>query len=142
MTSPPGSSSGPGQQFLAAVKERNFSAAQGHARSLVSSQWKDEYLLPVACVLIVFIVRYWLSSGMRKVQRVCDAAEAKAKEESAALRESVRDMTTRWQRGIKSREQSIQSIFDKNSEMTRTIDGLAAALKSCAPRAFSAAQLN
>ncbi len=126
------------QQLLAAVKDRNFSAAQVHAKSLVTSQLTDEYLLPMACVVVLIIVRYWSDAGVRKVQRVCDAAEAKAKEDSMALRDNVRSMTSRWRRDIRSREQSIQSVFDKNAEMTKTIDGLAAALKSCAPRFFHA----
>jgi vacuolar-type H+-ATPase subunit E/Vma4 len=95
-------------------------------------------LVPAACLVVLLVVQYWQSSAVRRVQRVCEAAEAKAREDSAALRDGVRDMTTRWQRDIKSREQSIQKIFDKNAQMTKTIDGLAAALSSCAPRAFSA----
>ena len=125
-------------QFLAAVKGRNFGAAQIHAVSYVQSQWKEEYLLPLACLLVLAIVRYWLASGQRKIQRICDAAEAKAKEDSEALREQVRSLSSRWQRDSRSRENQVQTVFDKNSEMTRTIDELAAALKSCAPRAFGA----
>lgn len=126
--------------LLTAVKSRNFNDAQSHAAIIAQSYWREEYAIPVICAFLLVIVQYWLSSSRRHVKRCCEASEGKMKEDTDAIVEQVRSLSTRWLSDMHGRETQEKQLFEKNAKMTQTIDQLAAALKSCAPRGFQAAQ--
>ncbi|CAJ1033378.1 hypothetical protein Q4I30_006470 [Leishmania utingensis] len=133
----------PADEVLDAVKKRDFSAVQTHATKLVQSQWREEYNVPAACVVVFFVMWYWIAWTRRSIRRKCEATEACVRQQTDEMVEIVRNMTEKWKYDMAKANRQMQGIIDKNSELTRDIDRMTTALRSCSirPTAASAAAI-
>ncbi|TPP41317.1 Adaptor complexes medium subunit family protein [Leishmania donovani] len=133
----------PAGEVMDAVKKRDFNAMQTHATKLVQSQWKEEYNVPAACVVIFIVMWYWIAWTRRSIRRKCEATKASVKQQTDEMVEIVRNMTEKWKVDMSKANKQMQGIIDKNSELTRDIDRMTTALRSCSirPTAASAAAI-
>ncbi|CAG9579490.1 conserved hypothetical protein [Leishmania major strain Friedlin] len=133
----------PADEVMDAVKKRDFNAMQTHATKLVQSQWKEEYNVPAACVVIFIVMWYWIAWTRRSIRRKCEATKASVKQQTDEMVEIVRNMTEKWKVDMAKANKQMQGIIDKNSELTRDIDRMTTALRSCSirPTAASAAAI-
>ncbi|KEG14041.1 hypothetical protein DQ04_00661190 [Trypanosoma grayi] len=121
----------PTADILRAVKQRDFNAFQSHAVGIVHHKWKEEHNIPAVCLLILLVTWYSVSSARRRVVRSCKATEAKVKEEAEQTVELVGTLVRKWRQDIQRADQHLQLILDKNSELTKDIDRMTAALRQC-----------
>ena len=126
---------------VSAAKDRDFPALKGHAETLFSAHWKEEFALPAACLAILLVVYYWQSSSRRRTERICAKLEADAKDELKGLREQVNSLKNKWTKDMKTREEQTRSVQKANSELATNIDQMAVALKQCAPRSFESSSV-
>lgn len=124
----------PTNEVLDAVKKRDFNAVQTHASKLVQSQWKEAYNVPAACIVIFVVMWYWIAWSRRSIRRKCEAMTASTKQQTEEMVDIVRGMTEKWKTDMAKANQQMQGIIDKNSELTRDIDRLTTALRSCSIR--------
>lgn len=131
----------PANEVLDAVKKRDFNTVQTHASKLVQSQWKEAYNVPAACIVIFVVMWYWIAWSRRSIRRKCEAMVASTKQQTEEMVDVVRNMTEKWKTDMAKANQQMQGIIDKNSELTRDIDRMTTALRSCSirPTAASAA---
>ncbi|KAG5471527.1 hypothetical protein LSCM1_01621 [Leishmania martiniquensis] len=131
----------PANEVMDAVKKRDFNAVQTHATRLVQSQWREEFNVPAACVVVFVVMWYWIAWTRRSIRRKCEAAKASVKQQTDEMVEMVRSMTEKWKGDMVKANRQMQGIIDKNSELTRDIDRMTTALRSCSirPTAASAA---
>ncbi|KAG5497745.1 hypothetical protein JKF63_04012 [Porcisia hertigi] len=125
-------------EVLDAMKKRDFNAVQTHATKLVQSRWREEYNVPAACVVIFAVMWYWIAWTRRSVRRKCEAIKASTKQQTEEMVKIVRDMTERWKSDMAKANKQMQGIIDKNSELTRDIDRMTTALRSCSIRPTAA----
>lgn len=118
-------------RFGRAVLDRDFQAAG----RVVEQSWRDEYVVPVVCLLAAIMVYYTTSISRRSAQRRCEAAEARCKEELQLLREQLTGLLDKWESELTRRESEIERIQKENMELTRSVDQMTFALKQCAPSA-------
>ncbi|GET91310.1 hypothetical protein, conserved [Leishmania tarentolae] len=121
-------------EVMDAVKKRDFNAMQTHATKLVQSQWKEEYNVPAACVFIFIVMWYWIAWTRRSIRRKCEATKACVKQQTDEMVAIVRSMTEKWKADMAKANKQMQGIIDKNSELTRDIDRMTTALRSCSIR--------
>ncbi|RNF04017.1 hypothetical protein TraAM80_05467 [Trypanosoma rangeli] len=121
----------PTADILRAVRQRDFNAFQSHAVGVVQQKWKEEHNIPAACVIFFFLTWYWMSSSRRRVVRSCRATEAKVREEADQTLEVVNTLVRKWRKDVQKADQQLQLILDKNSELTKDIDRMTAALRQC-----------
>ncbi|PBJ76365.1 hypothetical protein TcG_04453 [Trypanosoma cruzi] len=121
----------PTADILRAVKQRDFNAFQSHAADIVQHTWKEEHSIPAVCLLFFLITWYWASSSRRRVVRSCKATEAKVKEEADQTLTLVNTLVRKWRQDVQKADQQLQLILDKNSELTKDIDRMTAALRQC-----------
>lgn len=133
----------PADEVMDAVKKRDFNAMHTHATKLVQSQWREEYNVPAACVVIFIVMWYWIAWTRRSIRRKCEATKASVKQQTDEMVEIVRSMTEKWKADMAKANKQMQGIIDKNSELTRDIDRMTTALRSCSirPTAASAAAI-
>lgn len=122
------------EEVLDAVKKGDFNRMQSHATQLVQSRWKDEYSVPAACAVIFLVMWYWVAWTRRSIRRRCAAVEASVQQKSEEMVESVRSMTQKWSSDMTKANAQMQGIIDKNSELTKDIDRMTTALRSCSIR--------
>lgn len=123
--------------IFGAVKSRDFAALQQHASQLFSTHWKDEYAVPVVCVVVVFATHYWLSARSRRIDRMCEAAADRCNKDLDNLKDQVNTLRKKWESDMKDRETAVREVLQQNSELTKSIDQMTTALKQCAPRTFA-----
>ncbi|KAG5471859.1 hypothetical protein LSCM4_03419 [Leishmania orientalis] len=128
----------PANEVMDAVKKRDFNAVQTHATKLVQSQWREEFNVPAACVVIFVVMWYWIAWTRRSIRRKCEAAKASVKQQTDEMVEIVRSMTEKWKCDMAKANRQMQGIIDKNSELTRDIDRMTTALRSCSIRPTAA----
>nr|AGN32915.1 hypothetical protein [Trypanosoma rangeli] len=121
----------PTADILRAVRQRDFNAFQSHAVDVVQHKWKEEHSIPAVCLIFFFLTWYWVSSSRRRVVRSCRATEAKVKEEADQTLELVNTLVRKWRKDVQKADQQLQLILDKNSELTKDIDRMTAALRQC-----------
>ncbi|KPA74573.1 putative mitochondrial hypothetical protein [Leptomonas pyrrhocoris] len=126
-------------EVLDAVKKRDFNAVQTHASKLVQSQWRESYNVPAACIIIYIVMWYWIAWRRRSIRRKCEAIMASTKQQTEEMVDIVRNMTEKWKCDMAKANQLMQGIIDKNSELTRDIDRMTTALRSCSIRPTAAA---
>jgi hypothetical protein len=124
----------PTNEVIDAVKKRDFNAVQTHASRLVQSQWKEVYNVPAACIVVFVVMWYWIAWSRRSIRRKCEALKASTKQQTEEMVEVVRGMTEKWKTDMAKANQQMQGIIDKNSELTRDIDRMTTALRSCSIR--------
>ncbi|KAK7197567.1 hypothetical protein NESM_000706900 [Novymonas esmeraldas] len=124
----------PANEVMDAVKKRDFNAVQSHATRLVQSRWREEYNVPAACIIVFTVMWYWIAWTRRSVRRRCEATKASVHQQTEEMVEVVRSMTERWRGDMAKANTQMQGIIDKNSELTRDIDRLTTALRSCSIR--------
>lgn len=124
----------PTTKLIQAVRERDFNAVQTHAAGIVQNKWKDEYSVPAACLFILLVTWYWMSSTVRRVRRACSAAEAKVKEEAEQTKVYVNNLVSKWEEELRMADAKLQAILVKNGDLTKDIDRMTAALKQCSIR--------
>lgn len=124
----------PTTEVIDAVKKRDFTAVQSHATRLVQHQWRESYNVPAACIVVFAVVWYWIAWSRRSIRRKCEALKASTKMQTEEMVEVVRNMTEKWKGDMAKANQQMQGIIDKNSELTRDIDRLTTALRSCSIR--------
>lgn len=124
----------PTTEVIDAVKKRDFNAVQTHATRLVQRQWKESYNVPAACIVVFVVVWYWIAWSRRSIRRKCEALKASTRQQTEEMVEVVRSMTEKWKGEMAKANQQMQGIIDKNSELTRDIDRLTTALRSCSVR--------
>ncbi|KPI82710.1 hypothetical protein ABL78_8279 [Leptomonas seymouri] len=131
----------PANEVLDAVKNRDFNTVQVHASRLVQSRWREAYNVPAACIIIYIVVWYWIAWSRRSIRRKCEAVQASVKQQTEEMVDIVRGMTEKWKADMAKANRQMQGIIDKNSELTRDIDRMTTALRSCSirPTAASAA---
>lgn len=128
----------PTNEVFDAVKKRDFNTVQTHASRLVQSQWKEAYNVPAACIVIFAVMWYWISWSRRSIRRKCETMKASTKQQTEEMVDIVRTMTEKWKTDMAKANQQMQGIIDKNSELTRDIDRMTTALRSCSIRPTAA----
>ncbi|RNF27351.1 uncharacterized protein Tco025E_00421 [Trypanosoma conorhini] len=121
----------PTADILRAVKQRDFNAFQSHAVEIVQHTWKEEHSIPAVCLIFFLLTWYWASSSRRRIVRSCRATEARVKEEADQTLELVGTLVRKWRHDVQKADQQLQLILDKNSELTKDIDRMTAALRQC-----------
>lgn len=124
----------PTDEVMSAVKKGDFNAMQSHATRLVQSQWREAYNVPAACVVIFVVMWYWIAWTRRSIRRKCEAMKAAVKQQTEEMVDIVRGMTEKWKGDMAKANKQMQGIIDKNSELTRDIDRMTTALRSCSIR--------
>ncbi|EPY22218.1 hypothetical protein STCU_08292 [Strigomonas culicis] len=124
----------PTEDLLRAVKSGDFGKVQSHATELVQNKWRDEYSVPTACVVIFLVFWYWWAWTRRSIRRKCDAMRATIQEEADQTVERVGNLVKEWKKNMSKANEQMKKIIDKNSELTKDIDRMTTALRSCSIR--------
>ncbi|KAH8617699.1 hypothetical protein ERJ75_000351300 [Trypanosoma vivax] len=125
----------PTAEIIEAVRRRDFSAVQSHAVGFAHNKWKEEHNIPAACLGFTLLTWLFVSSGRRRIKRACLVTEAKVAEEAEQTLDLVNTLVRNWRHEVQRAEQQLQLILDKNSELTKDIDRMTAALRQCYPSA-------
>lgn len=128
-----------GMKFISAMKDRNFTEAQSHAAVFIQQQWREEYNVPAAWVLMCLVVWYWIAWTRRSVERKCAAMEAAAEKEVRETVQMVQSIAEQWKSDMLKASTEMKLMIAKNSELTGDIDRMTTALRSCQVRPSSSA---
>ncbi|CAD2213476.1 hypothetical protein ADEAN_000091700 [Angomonas deanei] len=136
------SSQSQAEEVLNAVKKGDFNMVQTHATKLVQQQWKEEYTLPAAFVLLFLFCWYWWAWSRRSIRRKCETIRASVQDEADQTVDQIRGLTEKWKKDITKADDQMKVIIDKNSELTKDIDRMTTALRSCSIRPTSTPHFN
>ena len=114
------------QDVQRALRDREFAT-----HLLQNRIWKEEYAIYLLCLVCFCLVYYSASSSVRHTQRRCQMLEQRTKEELELLHTTLTTTLDRWTKDLVLRDEKIMEVYEKNKQLTSSVEQMTTAIKSC-----------
>ena len=134
---PPPAESAPQTPSTRASFPRSLNEAREKLRESGVGQWltdrrtaEQRYGI-AACLLFTAVAWYCLSVATRRTHRACASAVSIIDQDCTALRNEVASLKSKWEKDMKSKEETLSKVRTENEKQCTEIDHLAAMLEQC-----------